>query len=245
LGNMQNLKCISRAGVGIDNIDLDYVQKIGVIIRNTPNVVIRPVAELTLAMIFDLLRKTTFHTIILKENRWEKSAGNLLFGKTVGIIGSGRIGKAVAELLVKLGAKILVYDLVPDEMWAVENSVKYVPFEKLLSSADIISLHAAPASDQLPLIDKEEIRLMKQGVVLINTSRGEIVNEKALCDGLASGKVSAAGMDVFPEEPYNGKLIEFDNVVLTPHLATLTKESRLEMEIEATKNLLEVLTESN
>jgi len=241
LSQLSNLKCISRAGVGIDNIDLDYARMNNIIIRNTPDVVIRPVVELTIAMIFDLLRKTTFHTILLKDRRWEKTAGNLLFGKTVGIIGTGRIGKAVAELLIKLGANICAYDVAPDEEWAGLNSVEYLSFEKLLSSSDIISLHASPDVDKMPLIGKQEIMLMKQGVVLINTSRGECIDEKALCAGLSSGEISAVGMDVFPEEPYNGKLLDFDNVVFTPHLATLTKESRLEMEIQATRNLLDEL----
>ncbi len=241
LSSLLRLKCISRAGVGTDNIDLNYACERNISIRNTPDVVIRPVAELALAMIFDLLRKTTFHTILLKDGRWEKSAGNLLFGKTVGIIGTGRIGKTVAELLNKMGSKIFACDVAPDKDWAVKNNVKYVSFEKLLSSVDIISLHASPSAEQLPLIGKEEIGVMKKGVVLINTSRGECIDEKALCDGLANGIVSAAGMDVFPKEPYHGKLIEFDNVVLTPHLATLTKESRLEMEIQATCNLLDEL----
>lgn len=242
LEKLPHLKCISRAGVGIDNIDLNYAQDRNIKIMNTPDVVIRPVAELTLAMIFDLLRKTTYHTIKLKKGRWEKSAGNLLFGKTVGIVGTGRIGKAVAELLVKLGAKILAYDLVPDEIWAGQNSVKYVTFKSLLSSADIISLHISPSGDRSPLIGKEEIELMNKGVCIINTSRGEFIDEIALCDGLATGQVGSAGLDVFPVEPYSGKLTDFDNVVLTPHIATLTKESRLEMEIQATNNLLEVLT---
>lgn len=241
LSKLPNLKCISRAGVGIDNIDLDYARDNNIIIQNTPDVVIRPVAELTIAMIFDLLRKTTFHTLLLKKRLWEKTAGNLLFGKTVGIIGTGRIGKFVAELLIKLGVNIHAYDISPDEDWANVNGVEYFPFNKILLSADIITLHALPESDQLPLIGREEIRLMKEGVVLINTSRGECIDENALIDGLKSGKVGGVGMDVFPEEPYNGKLLDFDNVVLTPHLATLTKESRLDMEIQATQNLLDEL----
>ena len=239
LRELTKLKCISRAGVGIDNIDLNFARERNISIRNTPDVVIRPVAELTLAMIFDLLRKTTFHTILLKERRWEKSAGSLLFGKTVGIVGTGRIGKKVAELLNKLGANIIACDVVlDDEEWADRNSVEYISFEKLLSLADIISLHASPDADELPLIGEDEIKILKRGVMIINTSRGDIIDEAALCEGLASGKVSAVGMDVFLEEPYKGKLIDFDNVVLTPHLATLTKESRLEMEIQATQNLL-------
>ena len=125
LCNLPNLKCISRAGVGIENIDLNYTRERNIKIKNTPDVVIRPVVELTIAMIFDLLRKTTFHTLLLKNRRWEKTAGNLLFGKTVGIIGTGRIGKAVAELLIKLGVNIRAYDVVPDEKWANLNNVEY------------------------------------------------------------------------------------------------------------------------
>ena len=235
---LPKLKCISRVGVGIDNIDLGYTHNNNITIKNTPHVVVRPVAELTLAMIFDLLRKTTFHTILLKQNRWKKSAGNLLLNKTVGIVGTGRIGKTVAELLIALGANLIAYDVTPDIKWSKNIDIEYISFENLLSLSDIISLHAAPMKDQLPLIGSKEIASMKKGVILINTSRGDSIDEAALCDGLASGKVSAVGMDVFLEEPYKGKLIDFDNVVLTPHLATLTKESRLEMEIQATQNLL-------
>ena len=239
LSSMPQLKCISRAGVGIDNIDLNFTKDNNISIKNTPDVIIRPVVELTVAMIFDLLRKTTFHTILLKSSRWEKSAGNLLFGKTAGIIGTGRIGKTVAELLYKVGCKLLAFDVSPDEEWASHNNVKYLPFDKLLSLADIISLHASPASDQLPLIGSKEIKIMKQGVVLINTSRGGCIDEKAVYDALLSKKIGGLGLDVYNEEPYKGKLIQFENVVLTPHVATLTKESRLQMEIEATQNLLE------
>ena len=239
LSSMPQLKCISRAGVGIDNIDLNFTKDNNISIKNTPDVIIRPVVELTVAMIFDLLRKTTFHTILLKSSRWEKSAGNLLFGKTAGIIGTGRIGKTVAELLYKVGCKLLAFDVSPDEEWASQNNVKYLPFDKLLSSADIISLHASPASDQLPLIGTKEIKIMKQGVVLINTSRGGCIDEKAVYDALLSKKIGGLGLDVYNEEPYKGKLIQFENVVLTPHVATLTKEDRWKREIEATKNLLE------
>jgi len=239
LKHMQDLRCISRAGVGIDSIDLDCAKANNIEIRNTPNVVIRPVVELTIAMIFDLLRKTTFFTNLLKAKQWKKAAGNLLFGKTVGIIGAGRIGKAVCEMLKKLGANVIAYDIEPDDNWAKNNDVKFVNFEELLANADIISLHASPKMKTTSLISETEIKLMKGGVMIINTGRGSFIDEEALYEGLSSGQIGSVGLDVFPEEPYNGKLIEFDNVVLTPHIATLTKESRLEMEIEATQNLLE------
>ena len=236
-----NLKCISRAGVGIDNIDLKYANKYKITICNTPDVVIRPVAELALAMIFDILRKTTFHTILLKKQIWKKSAGNLLLNRNVGIIGTGKIGKLVGELLVKLGANVIANDIVQDNKWAEKNKVQYCSFQELLSKSEIISIHANPSKKTLPLIGGNEIKLMKRGVILINTSRGDCIDENSLIDGLNNGKVGALGADVFSEEPYNGELINFENVVLTPHLATLTKESRLEMEVQATKNLLNTL----
>jgi len=244
LKNLPKLQCISRAGVGIDNIDLDYVKKNNIEIRNTPNVVIRPVAELTVAMIFDLLRKTTHHTLLMKNGRWEKVAGNLLLGKTIGIIGTGRIGKAVAELLINLDVNIRAVDIAPDHEWASKNNIEYFSFEKVLSTVDIISIHAMPPKEQLPIIGKKEISIMKKDVVLVNTSRGECIEESALIDGIVEGKIAGLGMDVFPTEPYRGKLLHFDNVVLTPHVATLTKESRLEMEIQSTQNLLNYLTKN-
>jgi len=235
---LTNLRCISRAGVGTDAINLDFARKRNIEIRNTPDVVVRPVVELTLAMMFDLLRKTTLHTVLLKTKRWEKVAGNLLQGKTVGLVGAGRIGKAVGEVLVKLDANVIVHDIVSDEEWARKTSIRLVAYSNLLGNSDIISLHASPAGGSKVLIGKKEISLMKTGVMIINTSRGAFIDEEALYDGLSSGKIGSVGLDVFPEEPYHGKLTEFDNVVLTPHLATLTKESRLQMEIEATQNLL-------
>jgi len=242
LSHLPNLKCISRAGVGVDNIDLDYANNRNIIIKNTPDVVIRPVAELTLAMVFDLLRKITYHTTILKERRWEKSAGSLLLGKNIGIIGTGRIGKATAELLMKLGAKILACDLAPDKKWARLHDITYVPFNKLISTSDIISLHLSSIKDDMPLLGEYEMNMMKHGVMIINTSRGEFIDEIALCNALETGQVGSAGLDVFPEEPYDGKLLNFSNVVVTPHVATLTRESRLQMEVEATQNLINVLT---
>lgn len=239
LKHLPNLRCISRAGVGIDAIDLDFARKRNIQIRNTPDVVVRPVVELTVAMIFDLLRKITRHTALLKSRRWEKVAGNLLQGKTVGLVGAGRIGKAVGEMLVKLDADVIVHDIDPDQEWANKTGIRLVEYPDLLANADIISLHASPGASSQALIGKKEISLMKPGVIIVNTGRGGFIDEKAVCEGLSSGKIGSVGLDVFPEEPYYGQLTQFDNVVLTPHLATLTKESRLQMEIEATQNLLE------
>ena len=235
---LPRLNCISRAGVGMDNIHLGYAEEHGITIKNTPDVVIQPVVELTFAMIFDLLRRTTDHTIILKSKEWRKVPGNNLTGKTIGIIGAGRIGRAVAETLIKFNVKVVVHDIHPEEEWAQANGVQFVGLTELLKNVDIISIHVEPSVTDAFLLGKKEIQKMKKGVLIINTARGSFIDEIALCEGLNSGHVGGAGMDVFPAEPYKGNLIDCDNVLLTPHVATLTKESRLEMEIEATLNLL-------
>jgi len=241
LSSLKNLRCISRAGVGIDNIDLDYAEKSDIKIRNTPKVVIRPVVELTIALIFGLLRKTAEHTKLMRAGEWKRVIGNNLKGRQVGIIGTGRIGKIVCETLSILGARVSAYDVQPDDIWSKTQSIAYVSLEALLSHSDIISLHASVDGNSKSIIGKEEISRMKKGVIIINTSRGNHIDENAIYDGIKSGKIGSLGIDVYNNEPYKGNLLEFENVLLTPHIATFTRESRLEMEVQATLNLLDVL----
>ncbi len=245
LAAMPDLQCISRCGVGVDNIDHKIAEEKGIVIRNTPDVVIQPVAELTIAMIFDVLRKLTVHTILLRSKKWEKKAGNLLKGKKVGILGLGRIGKRVVEMLIGLGAKVCGTDIFPDEEWVNELGVTIVSVEELLAKSDILSIHLACTEDNAFVLGAKEIALMKQGAFIINTSRGDFIDEAALQDALIKNQLAGAALDVFSEEPYDGPLGELDNVVLTPHIATLTKESRLQMEVEAVQNALETLNDFN
>jgi D-3-phosphoglycerate dehydrogenase len=238
LDHMPKLRCISRCGVGIDNISIKKAQEKRIEIRNTPDVVIQPVAELTVAMIFDLMRKLSYHTILLKSKRWEKSPGFLLAGKKVGILGLGRIGKKVAEIMLKLDTEVYGTDLFPDLKWASNSNVNIVPFEELIHLSDILTIHVSSNKDKPLCLGEKEIRGMKKGAILINTARGNIIDEIALYDALKGKHLGGAALDVFPEEPYKGKLCELDNIVLTPHVATLTKESRIQMELEATSNLI-------
>ena len=243
LKKLGSLKCISRAGVGLDNIDLDYAKERSIVIHNTPNVVVRPVVELTISMILDLLKRITIQTIYMRENRWEKIAGNLLYGKKIGIIGTGRIGKKVCKYLNFFGAKVSAYDIIPDLKWSNKNNINYKKFEELVSDSDVLSIHASASNDNSSIIGKDEVMLMKKGVFLINTARGNLINEDAMIYGLNSKIIGGIALDVFPNEPYKGPLLSYDNVVLTPHIATLTSESRLQMEIEATNNLIQELKE--
>jgi len=239
LDHLPKLRCLSRCGAGIDNISLEKAREKGIVIRNTPDVVVLPVVELTVAMIFDLLRKLSYHTHLLRLKQWKKKAGNLLFGKKVGILGLGKIGRGVAEVLTKLGADVYGADLFPDYQWANKNAIKIVSNELLLKECDIISIHVSILQNNKFVLGKKEIKSMKQGAFIINVSRGEVVDEGALYEALKSNRLGGAALDVFQKEPYDGPLCDLENVILTPHIATLTKESRVQMEVEAVRNLLD------
>ena len=238
LDSLPNLKCISRAGVGIDNIDLELAKLKNISIRNTPDVIVTPVSELTLSMILSLLRKLNPITNDMRNGGWNKTTGTNLNNKKVGIIGAGRIGKRVAELLSCFGAKILIHDPIKDLEWSKKFLFKYVDINDIFSNCDVISLHTSKIDDEY-LIGLEEIKSFKKGSILINTSRGNLVDESALIYGMENEILSGIGLDVFPDEPYNGRLINYKNVILTPHVATLTSESRLEMETKASENVVE------
>jgi len=238
IDKLPNLKCISRAGVGVDNIDLEYAKYKNIVIRNTPLEVITPVLELTLSMIFGLLRKTGQQTQLLKSGHWKKLNGSNLFEKKVGVIGTGRIGKKVAECLKYLGSEVLLCDLKEDVKWSQSMNLKYYDLNEIIKSCDIITLHSS-ADINDSLIKEEDIKKMKKGSIIINTSRGELIEESALIYGLENNILSGVGLDVYPEEPYSGRLVDYDNIILTPHVATLTTESRLKMEIKAVENIVE------
>jgi D-3-phosphoglycerate dehydrogenase len=238
LEHLKKLRCISRCGVGLDNIDLNKAKEKNITVFNTPDVVTQPVAELTIAMILDLLRRVTMHALLMREKKWERRTGNLLLGKKVGVIGLGRIGRRVAELLRAWGIEVIGTDIRPDEKWAKQQGVGLKPLEQVLSDADIITLHLSMSQDHPFCLGQSEISRMKKGAFLINLARGALINEPALYQALISGHLAGAGLDVFEQEPYTGPLCGLDNVILTPHLASLTQESRLAMEIEAAENII-------
>ncbi|MCB9757499.1 MAG: phosphoglycerate dehydrogenase [Candidatus Omnitrophica bacterium] len=238
LSQLPNLRCISRCGVGIDSIDLAKAKELEIKILNTPNPVIVPVAELTVGMMLDLLRQITWHTVTLRNQKWQKKGGYNLQGKTVGIIGLGRIGKKVAQLLKSFSVDVIASDSYPDDLWAKENNIRMVSVEELLRNSDIVTLHLKTDKRFPFVLGEKEIRMMKSKAFLLNLARGEMVDENALYCALTQGHLAGAGLDVFSQEPYSGKLATLDNVLMTPHIATLTAESRLEMETQAVENLL-------
>ena len=236
-----NLRCISRVGVGMDSVDLDYAKQKGIVVVNTPDGPTRSVAEMSVAMTFSLLRKIPQADANIKKGIWKKEIGNLLFGKTIGIVGLGRIGKMVADMFSKLGNPVIGYDLFPDKDWAKQNSVKLVGLDELMSESDVISLHVPPNKDKSAIIGKDQLLKMKKSAFLINASRGGVVDETTLFDLLKRKEIAGAAIDVFSEEPYNGPFINLDNVVLTPHLGSYAAEGKLQMEIDAVNNLITVL----
>lgn len=235
------LRCISRVGVGMDSVDLDYAQKKGITVTNTPDGPTRGVAELTLALTLSLLRKIPQADANMKNRIWKKQIGNLFLGKKIGIIGLGRIGRTVAELFKALGNTVSGYDLYPDLDWAKSHDVEVLDLESVLSNSDIITLHVPGNSDGSPMLGKNEISKIKSGAFLINVARGGVVDESALLEALKHDHLAGAAIDVFSEEPYSGPFCDLDNVVLTPHLGSYAKEGKLQMEIDAVQNLIDVL----
>lgn len=238
---LPNLKCISRVGVGMDSVDLEYAKEKGIIVVNTPDGPTLPVAELTLGMTMALLRRIPMAHANMKQGIWKKEIGNLLYGKTIGVIGLGRIGKKVAGIFRALGNPVIGYDLYTDKEWANDNGVILKSFNDVLKNADILTLHIPGNQDQSPTISRKEIEMMQDGAFLINLSRGGVVDEDALYNALNNNKLSGASVDVFTREPYDGLLCELDNVVLTPHLGSYAAEGKLQMEIDAVMNLINVL----
>lgn len=238
---LPDLKCISRVGVGMDNVDIEYAKQKGIMVVNTPDGPTRGVAELTLGMTLSLLRRIPQADAAIKNKQWKKQIGNLIYEKQVGVIGLGRIGKMVAGLFRGIGNPVIGFDLYPDEQWATENSINLNSFENVLKMADIITLHIPGNKDKSPVIGRKELSMMKKGAFIINISRGGVVDEEALYDALKNGHLAGAAIDVFTKEPYNGSLCDLDNVVLTPHLGSYAREGKLQMEIDAVLNLINVL----
>jgi D-3-phosphoglycerate dehydrogenase len=231
--NAPNLKLISRVGIGLDGIDFNLCKKYGVRVAYTPDAPTMAVAELCVGMMLDLARKITETNVNIKNGIWHRHMGTLLYGKTVGIFGMGRIGKSLIHLLQPFNVKFLVHDIEPDLAFGRLYTIDFVTKNELLQSSDIVSINLPLKEDTKDYITKYEFDLMKEGVLLINSARGGIVNESDLYSALKNNSIAAAAIDVFEEEPYRGKLIELDNCLLTCHMGASTVDSRTDMEVQA------------
>ncbi len=240
LDKSNRLKVISRVGVGIDNIDINYAKKKGIKVLRTKTSPSLAVAELVVGLIINLNRKISLHHSDMKKNIWNKRMGSLLTGKTLGIIGLGNIGKTLVKITKGFSLKYLAYDKVIDSEFAKRNNVDYSSLNYLLAKSDIISVHLNLTNETKNLISDKELNQLKSNAILINTSRSEILDETYLLNKLSNSNI-AVGLDVFSTEPYNGPLINYDNVITTPHIASYAQEIRIKMEIEAAQNLIKEL----
>ena len=223
------LKLIIRGGVGIDNIDHEYAESKGIKVMNTPRASSQSVAELALGHMLSCARFISIAGHTMREDKWEKKAygkGIELGGRTLGIVGYGRIGQALGKIAKAIGMNVIAFDIYHVPGIEEQLGIPYVEMDELLAKSDFISVHA-PAVDGGKLINAENIAKMKDGVIIINTSRGSNVDEDALLEALNSGKVRSAGLDVFAEEPAtNHALYSHPMVSCTPHIGAATKEAQ-------------------
>ncbi|NGT11868.1 3-phosphoglycerate dehydrogenase [Clostridium perfringens] len=221
------LKLIIRGGVGLDNIDVQYAEQNGIKVRNTPNASSSSVAEIILAHMFSLARFLNQSNITMKAGFWKKKeyVGVELEGKTLGIIGMGRIGSELAKKCTALGMKIIYFDLM--DIKNIDNNYRKVEFDELLRESDFISINISGTKS---IIGSEELKKVKKGVFIINTSRGKALDEEAIITSLNDGTLGGVGLDVFLEEPSkNLELINHPKVSLTPHIGASTKEAQMKI----------------
>jgi len=223
------LKVIGRAGVGVDNVDVEAATRRGIIVANAPESTIVSAAEHTVGLLLALSRNIPQAHAALKAGRWERSrfGGIELEGKILGVLGFGRIGQQVARRALGLGMRVVVYDpFVARERFRELGVERADTQASVLAEADFLTLHVPLSEETEGLLGREALAQAKDGIRVVNAARGELVDEEALVEALRSGKVAAAAIDVFSEEPYSGPLLELDNVVVTPHLAASTEEAQ-------------------
>jgi D-3-phosphoglycerate dehydrogenase len=237
----KNLKVISRNGVGIDNIDLKAAKQLGIAIRVADAANSQGVAELAMAFIFLTTRSICSSNTHMKEGQWRREKGIELEGKVLGIIGCGNIGKKVARMATGIGMGVLGYDLYPDISFSPNQRFKFVKLDELFRHVDIITLHCPPC--EIPIINKDSIMKMKEGIILINTARASLVDESALLEALNSRKIAKYATDVYNNEPPKlNELITHEMTICTPHIGGYTKESIDRAAEMAVDNLLKELS---
>lgn len=231
------LKVISRCGVEMSNIDLQAAKELGIIVKNTPDAPTIAVAELTIGVMIALLRMIPAMNQDLHNGKWSKKIGVQLSGKTIAIIGFGRIGRYVGRLLRPFNVKLIAVD---PALQGIIEQTPVVSLQEALPQADIITLHLSGTSQ---VLGRHEFSMMKEGVFILNASRGGVIDEDSLLEAIKEGKVAGAWMDAFTQEPYRGPLADFPQVILTPHVGSYSRECRQRMEIEAVDNLISALGE--
>ena len=240
----KNLKVIGRAGVGVDNIDVEAASKKGILVMNTPAGNTISAAEHTMSMLLALSRCIPQADASLKSRQWEKKKflGTEIFKKVLGIVGLGRIGAEVARRAQSFGMEIIAYDPYISKVHAREIGVKLVAFPELIKQADYITIHVPLTPETTHLINKEAISQMKEGVKIINCARGGIIDEAALAEAVKSGKVGGAALDVFEKEPpFDSPVLGLENIIVTPHLGASTEEAQINVARDIALQVLDFL----
>lgn len=238
------LKVISRYGAGYDRVDIEAAKKMGIPVTNTPGVNAQAVGELAFALILSVARKIPYLDTETRDGKWVRSTGMELKGKTLGILGLGAIGKVVAMCGQGFHMDIIAYDPYIDNQYCQEHQIRACSFDDVIGQADVITLHLPLNEQTRHMIGRKAIAGMKAGAILVNTSRGGIIDEDAAFEALKSGRLGGLGLDAFETEPpENSPLFGLDNVVVTPHTGAHTKEATMNMAASAVKNLIDVLSD--
>jgi D-3-phosphoglycerate dehydrogenase len=238
----KKLKVVSRYGAGVDRVDLAAAKANKIVVTNTPGVNADAVAELAFGLVLNLARKILFLNQKTRAGEWVRSTGIELKGKTIGILGLGAIGRNLARYAQGFSMNVIAYDPFINEAYAKDNNITVATFEQVIENSDVVSLHLPLTAETRHLIDRDTITRMKRGVLLINTSRGGIIDEDAAYEALSDGRLGGLGLDAFEVEPPTGSpLFELDNVVVTPHTGAHTKEATENMADLAVENLINVL----
>ena len=237
-----SLKIISRMGVGYDHIDVEAISKRGIALTITPGANAEAVAEHTMALMMALTRKLKEIDTEIRQGIWKSYFGVTMYRKTLGIIGTGNIGKQLAKNVSGFDMRVLAYDLYPNEAFAKENNITYCSMETLLRESDFISVHIPYNPGDAPTIGEKEFAMMKPTAQFFNCARGELVDEKALYKALVEKKIAGAGLDVFEQEPTpsDNPLFTLDNVLMTPHTSGMTFEGRKKVIDMAFQNIVDI-----
>jgi D-3-phosphoglycerate dehydrogenase / 2-oxoglutarate reductase len=245
LAAANGLKAISRNGTGVDSIDLSACRKLGIRVLTADGANARGVAELAVSLLLSLARSVPFSDAVLKAGRWERTLGTELEGKTLGVVGCGRIGKLVARICIALGMTVIAHDARPDESFAPSPSFRFAGREAVLQESNCVSLHCPHTPGDEPLVNTGALKAMRRGVLLVNTARAGLVDPEAVLAALEEGRLGGYATDVFPEEPPTFQpLHAHRKVVLTPHLGGYTAESVGRATRMAVDNLIRALGEA-
>lgn len=243
----KDVKIVANYAVGFDNIDLEEATRRGVYITNTPDVLTNATAELAWALLFATARRVVESDKFMRAGKFQGWApmlflGKGVTGKTLGIIGAGRIGQAFAKMAKGFDMKILYTARSPKKEFEEETGAQYVDLDTLLKESDFVSIHVPLTPETRHLIGEKELKLMKKSAILINTGRGPVVDEKALVKALKNKDIYAAGLDVYEREPmFEEELAQLDNVVMLPHIGSATEEARKDMSILVAQNIIDVI----